>query len=401
MLDVISLVCFVAASLGLLVLVTQVFAVRRHAAEKPRGRTSSPGLSVLKPLCGVDDDLEENIERFAQLDYPEYEVLLGVRNTSDTAYPLAMRAAARWPERMRVVIQNGEPGLNPKVNQLITLGYAARYDILVISDSNVRVDRGYLSELAAEFEDPQVALVTNPIVGVGEQTLGALLDNLHMSTQTAPAMIAAKRVAGMGIVVGKSMALRRDVVEALGGFESLKDILAEDFVTGQRVRRELNGKIAVAHLPVQNVVRQRTVSGFFARYRRWNAIQRWAVPTPLYLCQSLLNPSLLAAFGFAFRCTPTTGGVLAGFVVARALCDWSYGRSLRPAGFELSMLLASPLRDLLLGAAWLSGLFVDEVCWRGTRLRIAAGTRLVPAGSPIPSEPGGDSEPTLSPSTGA
>jgi ceramide glucosyltransferase len=394
MLDVVSLAFFAAASLGLVILALQVFAVLQHAAEKPRARRTSPGLSVLKPLCGVDDDLEENLDHFAQLDYPVYEVLLGVRNTADAAYPLAMKAAARWPERVRVVVQNGEPGLNPKVNQLISLGRAARYDILVISDSNVRVDPGYLSELAAELDDPQVGLVTNPIVGVGEETLGALLDNLHMSTQTAPGMIAAKRLADIDIVVGKSMAVRRDVVEALGGFESLKDILAEDFVTGQRVRHELERKVVVAHLPVLNVVRQRTVSEFFARYRRWSAIQRWAIPTPYYLGQPLLNPSLLAALGFACHRTSTTGGLFAGFVVARALSDWLYGRSLRPAGFKPSLLLAAPLRDLLLGAAWLSGLFVDEVRWRGNRLRITAGTRLVPIEPPMPSEP------RLSPSAG-
>src|SRR5439155_12021378 len=121
------------------------------------------GISILKPLCGLDDDLVANLESFVAIDYAPYEVLLGVRDRHDAAYPIALALARRFPRRVRVVLQRGAPGLNPKVNQLATLARAARYEIVVVSDSNVRVPDGYLDEIAAHLEDPRVGLVTHPI----------------------------------------------------------------------------------------------------------------------------------------------------------------------------------------------------------------------------------------------
>ena len=99
-----------------------------------------PGISILKPLCGVDDDLEANLAQFASLDYPRYEVLLGVKDTRDPAYAVARAAVARWPQVMRLVLQEGEPGLNPKVNQLVTLSSEARYD--AVGDQRLERARG-------------------------------------------------------------------------------------------------------------------------------------------------------------------------------------------------------------------------------------------------------------------
>src|SRR5262249_10520354 len=216
-----------------------LFALRAHLRPAAPVAAIRPGISVLKPLCGVDDDLLANLELFAHLDYPQYEVLLGVKDVRDPAYPVARWAEQLWPAVMRVVVQRGEPGLNPKVNQLITLSDFARYDIFVVSDSNIRVSRNYLSEIAAHFEEPRVGLVTHPLAGAGEQRLGALLDNLYLTTYIGPGVVAAKRLLGKDFVVSKSMALRREDLRALGGFEAVKDVLAEDYVTGRLVVGEL------------------------------------------------------------------------------------------------------------------------------------------------------------------
>src|SRR5205823_5228095 len=154
---------------------------------------------------GLDDELAVNLERFATLRYPNYELLLGVRDARDPAWPLAAAAARRFPARVRVVLQRGEPGLNPKVNQLCTLAAAARHDLLVVSDSNVRVGDDYLWEIAALLDDAAVGLVTHPVVGVGEARLGSLMDNLHLAGSVGAGMIGAKNVAKKDIVVGKSM----------------------------------------------------------------------------------------------------------------------------------------------------------------------------------------------------
>lgn len=367
---------FLAAAIGLAALVAQVVSLRRHLCGVPLVPSHQPGVSILKPLCGVDDGLEESLAGFAALDYASYEVLLGVRSRRDPAWRLACDAARRWPDRFRVLVQRGEPGLNPKVNQLITLARAARHDLLVVSDSNVRVDREYLREIAAHLEDEGVGLVTHAVVGVGEDRLGSLLDHLHLAGSIAPGVVAAKRIAGRDIVVGKSMALRRRDLDALGGFEAVKDVLAEDYVLGLMVGDVLGKRVAIGCRPIENVSARRTVSDFVSRYRRWAVLQRQAVGPVAYCGQLLLNPVLLGA---AALLAERTLAALAGFAATCALktgLDAASARALRPGGFRVAQLAAVPLKDLVFGAAWAYGLVRSDVEWRGNRLHVGRGTRI-------------------------
>jgi ceramide glucosyltransferase len=379
--SVASLALLAAACVGLIALAVQLVQVLRHRREQPLPHSvggARPGISILKPLCGVDDDLEANLARFATLDYPNYEVVLGVKDMRDAAYPVARAAVARWPQVMRLVLQVGEPGLNPKVNQLITLADAARHDVWVISDSNVRVAPGYLDEIAEGFADPEVGCVTHPIGGIGERTLGSLLDNLHLASSAAAGVIAAKRVAGQDIVVGKSMALRREDVESLGGFFSVKDVLAEDFVIGQWVTRKLGKRVVVARTPVFNVSLKKRVGDFFKRYVRWSVIHHTSVATPTYLAQGLLNPAPLALLGALLEPSACSFAAVGFVAVTKALIDVAVFRLLRPEPVSWKAVPAVLLKDALLFVAWCNGLFSRTVDWRGSRLKVLPGTRLVP-----------------------
>ncbi len=376
----IGIALFSLALVGLAIVLAQFIVLRRHLRKEDATPHSCPPISVLKPLCGIDDDLASNIAAFAeQLDYPEYEVLLGVKDRSDPAHRLAESAAARWPGRIRVVLQEGSPGLNPKVNQLVTLARHARHDILVISDSNVLVERDYLDGIAAHLEDPGVGLVTHPVAGVGERSLGALLDNLHLSAGIGAGTVAAKCATGKDLVVGKSMAMRRRDVEALGGFEVFKDVLAEDWLAGKLVPATLGKRVVVARRPVRNVTRDRSVSDFVARYVRWSTMQRFAVGPAVYAMQALLNPLPFAAAGAGFL--RSEGGYLAAIAVCLAKCAVDVSARAALGGGRASFASAAgvPLKDALVGFAWLSGLVRDHVEWRGNRLRVLPGTRLAPA----------------------
>ena len=360
-------------AVGVVVLALQLFAVVRHlGAAEPCAPGRVP-ISILKPLRGIDDDLLENLERFVRLAYPAYEVLLGVKDVSDPAWPVACAFARRHPERVRVILQRGEAGMNPKVNQLVGLARSARHDLLVVSDSNVRVDDGYLEGVAARLADPQVGLVTHPVVGVGERRLGSLLDNLHLLATIGPGVVAAKRLAGEDVVVGKSMALRRADLVALGGFESVKDVLAEDYVMGRRVVAELGKRVALGR-PVANVSRDKAVRDFVDRYRRWAVIHRQSVSLPVYLGEALLQPACFALA--AATLAPALAGVAAALVVAEVVLVAATARCLRPGGMPLASLLAVPLKDVLVGAAWVHGLLTRRVEWRGHLLEVLEGTRL-------------------------
>jgi ceramide glucosyltransferase len=357
----------------------------RRARRMPSRR---PGISILKPLCGVDEALEENLLSFSALEYPRYEVLLGVKDEADAAYPVACRVASRAPERFRVVLQQGTPGLNPKVNQLVTLARQARYDVLLVSDSNARLVSGALNELAAAFEDPRVVCASNPVSGVGHESFGALLDNLHLASSVGAGQLAAKLVAGKDLVVGKSMALRRDALDALGGFGAYADVLAEDYVIGKDVTNKLGKKVAILTSPVLNVAVRRTVASFFQRYVRWSVIHRTAVTLPTYLSQALLNPWPLLVCAAVLDPSSVTLAAGALGLGLKAALDVSAARALRCGSLGARAVAAVAVKDLLLFVAWCNGLVSRSVRWRGNRLRVTSGSRLVrPVGIELDSSP--------------
>lgn len=353
----------------------------RPGARRPTPAALSP-ISILKPLCGVDDQLEANLASFAAIDYPAYEVVLGVRSARDRAFAVARAAARRWPDRVRVVIQRYEEGRNPKVNQLVGLARAARHGLLVISDSNVRVEPRYLAEIAREMADPRVGLVTNPVAGIGERRLGSVLENLHLAGSVGPAIVAAHRL-HREIVVGKSMALWKDDLARLGGFEAVKDVLAEDHILGLWMRRKLGKRVQVARQPVMNVNKDRGVREFWGRYARWSVLQRKLVGAPTYSAQLMLNPVLLALVGLSAAWEKEA---LVAFGVVCALktaIDAASARALRGEGFPLHHLLLVPLKDLLFGAALIQGFLTDQVVWRGHLLRVQRGTHLAAEGEEV------------------
>jgi ceramide glucosyltransferase len=384
---IVAAILWSLAGVGLLALLAQRVCVAVHLSRKIASPRRRPGISILKPLCGADDGLEENLERFATLDYPRFELLLGVKDTADAAWPIACAAAKRHPRRVRVVLQRGVFGLNPKVNQLATLEREARYDVLLVSDSNTRPPAGYLWELAALFDDPRVACVTHPVSGTGHASLGALLDNLHLASAIGPGQIGARVLAGRDLVVGKSMALTRSALDGLGGFAAFANHLAEDYVIGQ----QLAGRIALATLPILNIATARSVTSFWARYARWGVIHRTAVTLPTSLAQALLNPWPLALAAFAVHPTALTAALCLWTLAVKAALDVSSARALG-CDVGLEAMLAVPLKDVMLFAAWAQGLFRRTVDWRGNRLRVGPGSKLVlgdaldPAAMGIPND---------------
>jgi len=369
-----------AAALGLLVAWGQLAALWRHLRRPHRVPVRRPAISILKPLCGLDDRLAGNLISFANLPYPDYEVVLGVRSTKDPAYPLAWLAARRWPRRFRIALQQDDVGLNPKVNQLCTLAREARHDVLVISDSNTRVGRDYLDDIAAHLEDPAVGLVTHPLAGDGEADAdarpGAAADNLHLTGVITPGVVAAKLLADKDYVIGKSMALRRADLRALGGFESVKNVLAEDFVLGRAVADRLGKRVALGRSVVRCISVRRELGGFARRYARWNVMQHQCAGLLAYVGLLLENPTLLATSAAVIEPGLPTLALLAGCAASRMGTDTLAGRLLRGRGFRLRALLAGGAKDLLSGAAWVYGLVSRSIVWRSNRLVVLSGSRL-------------------------
>jgi ceramide glucosyltransferase len=390
-LSIITVLSSWAAIGGLSMSLVHLLLVRRHLRGPVPTPAIRPPISILKPLCGLDDRLLQNLATFAELPYPDYEVLLGVRDMSDAAYETAIAVTRRWPRRFRVVVQSGEPGLNPKVNQLMTLVRAARNEVVVISDSNTRVPPGYLDEIAAYLQDPGVGLVTHPIAGEGDEQcgarLGAALDNMHLSGGITPGLTAAKLLCGKDYVVGKSMAMRCADLRAIGGFGVVKDVLAEDFVLGRLIPEKLGKRVVLARSVVRCVSVRRSVRAFVKRYARWSVMQRQCAGTAAYWGLLLLNPVLLATLALALRPSALLAAVWLACAAGRIALDGAAGRALRGRTFAPWALAWAPCKDLLVAGAWLYGLTNRTIEWRSHRLTVLRGSVLSPELPRLPLRP--------------
>lgn len=368
-----------AIALGLLygLVALAVFVVERVASGRVKMRaTDLPPVTVFKPLKGVDDQLPENLQSFFELDYPQYELIFGVEDKNDPALAIVRKLAQEYPGvRCQIVVSRDSVGLNPKVNNLHNMYPYARYDHFVISDSNVRVDRAYLRDVVGHLSANGVGLVTSVIRARGAASLGAALENIHLNSFIATSVIAAKRLIGMPIAIGKSMCLRRDTLERLGGFVMLANHLAEDHILSQGVR-SLGLEVRISLHPVNSICRSWNTVKFANRHLRWATIRRHASPGTYYT-EILSNPIFLALIYWVWQREMTAFLVVLGVCALKTILDMGAALALG-AGRSWFHYFLIPLKDVVIAALWFVPFVRRTVDWRGNRMLIAADTKLNP-----------------------
>ena len=328
-------------------------------------------ISVLKPLCGADDALLSNLESFFELDHPNYELIFGVQGADDPAIEVVRQLQEKYPHtNSRLVVHNGGRALNPKVSNLRAMLEDGSADVLIVSDSNVAVRPDYLTAMQAELAQAGTGLVTSPIVGVGERSLGAVMENLHLAG-TIAGSVCASRLLNRTLVVGKSMMFRRSVFERLGGFGAVSNLLAEDYIIG-RMFHQAGYQVRLCPLPILNVVQDASVGAFAKRHLRWTMLRTRLKPL-IYPFEILANPMTMAL------ATPWLGmgawPLILGACLSMARDGLSLLRLRGPRGMW-AVLPVSPLKDLITLGVWALAPFRRHVGWRGNRLRLSAGTWL-------------------------
>ncbi|WP_282420995.1 glycosyltransferase [Polyangium sp. 15x6] len=356
--------------------VASQWAALRILGRAPSRERPTPPITILKPLKGVDDGLRENLLSFASQKYPTYEVLLGAEDAEDPALAVAREVMARVPHApFRIIHCPRRTGMNPKVSILEALAARARHEHVLISDSNVRVGPGYLGAMAAELADPRVGLVTSVIVGTGEGSLGAALENLHLNSFIVRSTLSANVFLGHACVIGKSMLLRLGDLAAVGGFASVRDVLAEDYLLGKAFQ-EAGFRVALSTEPVRTVNERWRLDRFVSRHIRWTQMRR-RVHLGSYLIEPLFNPvplllvlSLVAGGALAWA-------ALLGLALKMAL-DVALWSRMRGEGMSWRCAFLVPFKDVLATWTWVVGGLRRTVDWRGNRMRIGEGTRLEP-----------------------
>jgi ceramide glucosyltransferase len=371
-----------AAMIGLF---ARAMLARRRSAAPARRTEPLARVTIFKPLAGSDDDLEENLESFARIEYPSFEILLGVADRADPAFGVARRFLAGHPGLdVRIVVTDPQAALNPKVAQLVGLAEVARGVVWVISDSNVRVQPGYLVSMVEPLADERVGIVTSLFSGVGEQSMGGALENLQICAATAPAIAAMASVTRRSFTVGKSMALRRVDLDRIGGFASVGGVLAEDHLLGRRLAAA-GFETRLSREVVENWNVRCSVGRTLERHTRWAKLRRSLTPFG-FSVEPMLTPIAIASAGALMAPTKVMAVALAAVMAAQMGCALLAVRLLRGRVIWWHGPLEI-VRSYVALFCWVRACSSRRISWRGHAFRLLRGSAIVPVPSSTPGSP--------------
>jgi len=331
---------------------------------------SSPGITILKPLAGDDPGLADRLRSFCRQQYPDFEVIFGARDPGDPALETARRVASEFPGLARVARDDAAPRFaNPKVDTLATMIGRATRPILAIVDDDMRVGPGYLRALAAPFADPAVGAATCPYRGAAGAGLASVFGAMGNHDHFAPAVLVARRLGPLRYCFGSTMAVRAEVLTAVGGLAALGSQLADDAVLGELVARA-GRRVELVPYVVENVCTDDTFGELWRHELRWARTNR--VLRPLKYAGLLVTfPSELALAWLALaphrdRAAPALA--LAAAVALRfattAAVRHAFGGE-RRVRWELV-----PLREALSFAVWACAYLGRDVAWDGEHFEL-------------------------------
>jgi ceramide glucosyltransferase len=327
-------------------------------------------VSLLKPIYGLDREAYQSYSSFCVQDYPDYEILFCVSEEQDPATPVIRKLIEDFPNRaIRLLVGSDPLGVSDKMNKLCRLSREARHDIVIVSDSDVRVDPGYLHAVAAPFQDPQVGAVTCLYRGVTDGSIAADLEAVGNSTDFAAGVLVAWLFSDLNFMLGATMAVRKSSLAEIGGFESLVDYFSDDYELGNRIAGKGYRIDLIAH-PVAIVYPHQTLQDAFRHQLRWNLSIRFSRPAGhlgLLFTQGL--PLAILAAIFAPSATPALA-ILGAYIVLRAASAWTIGvQGMKDANLSGKMELLV-LRDAFAFIVWLVSFFPQRIFWRGKQFRV-------------------------------
>jgi ceramide glucosyltransferase len=348
--------------------------LRERQAPAETLASSLPPVSILKPLKGIDPEIYQSFRSHCLQDYPEYEIIFGVSEPDDPAIESVKQLQGEFPERqIRLIVCPKILGANVKVSNLIQMLPEARYQHLIVNDSDIRVEAHYLLEVVAPLADPRAGMVTCLYRGVAAPTLGSRLESLGISTDFCASVLAAWQLeGGIRFGLGSTLAFRRADLNKIGGFDSFVDYLADDYELGKRIAA-LGLKVKLSQVVVETFLPSYRLRDFFAHQLRWARGVRDARAGG-YL-------GLIFTFGlfWSLLALAASRGALwawAGLAVTlflRLAVALLVGGSVLEDRQVVHNAWLIPLRDLIAVAVWIASLGGHTVIWRGGRFRLKDG----------------------------
>ena len=372
---VIACTASMAAIFYVLWAVWAVHAFRRKPAAEATFRQP---VTILKPICGLDPGLYGNLRSFCEQDYPDYQVIFGVRDAGDPAIAVIERVIADFPGRdLRLVIDERVIGTNLKVSNLANMMAQAKHDILVIADSDMRVGRNYLKAVTAPFEDARTGAVTCLYKGSPVGGLPSILGSLFINDWFVPSVLVALTFQPLRFCFGATMAVRRSALDEIGGFAALATHIADDYMLGKLVS-DRGHKVELAPYMVENLVLEPDMKTLMRHELRWARTVRSVQPAgyafsfltqaiPLGLLAALISG--LSSLGL---------GLLALAIVVRIVLHYAVRSAFGIRGDGAPWVV--PMRDLLGFAVWIGSFFGRDVHWREQTFLLEADGQLAMKG---------------------
>jgi ceramide glucosyltransferase len=368
-------------STGFLVLiVAAAVRFRRRQKEELKLQAQFPAATLLKPVCGAEPELEANLASFFEQDYPNFEIIFGARDDKDPAIEVARRISARYPRVPVKFVFSGEPQWpNAKVWSLHHMYAAAANEYLVVSDSDVRVSPDYLREVVRPLLDPKIGLVTCVYRGGPARTIWSKLEALGMSVEMTAGVIVADLVEGMKFSLGPTMAMRKDSLDATGGFPALAYYCADDFVLGQEMdrlgRTVVLSTHVIEHLPYYHSFKDAV--GHQVRWMRSTRFSRPAGHLGTVLTFAMPFGVLGLAAGMVSGHWAIGTGIFAWAALNRIVMSIAAGWSVVRDPYALRNAWLYPLRDLMGFCWWCASYFGSEIVWRDGRYQLQKQGRMV------------------------
>ncbi len=336
----------------------------------PHGASGSvlPTMSVLKPLYGLEPELEENLATFCEQDYPSYEVFFAVRDPADPAAEIARRVIEAHPSCTASVVTGGGAQLrNPKIANLSAALPSTKGEIIVIADSDMRANREYLRGVAAPFADERVGAVTAIYAARSIGSLASWLGAMYVNEQFVPSVLVATLLQPLRFAFGATMAVRRSVLTEIGGVTAIGGTIADDYTLGRLVSAH-GYRVALAGTIPQTLISETSVRDLLTREIRWARTIRSVRPAG-YVGSVVTFPLVFAVFDLLFLPGVMLGAaLLIASLTARVALDVLAHRMLRVPDQARPWLV--PLRELLSLVVWAAGLFGSGALWRRRNLAV-------------------------------
>lgn len=356
--------------------------LRKLRSLPPLDRSFAPPVSILKPVRGVDRGAYENFASMCNLDYPTYEIIFAIGEADDPVIPLIEKLQREFPATsIRLIVGVEQLGISRKTNNLCRLVNEARYDLFVINDSDVRVENDYLREVVAPFVDPNIGMVTSFFRGLASGSFFANLDAVGAPTESFPNTLIAQKHGRIDFALGWTMAITRERLAEIGGFESLVNHHSDDFSLGNEVAKK-GHRIELTRKPVWMVFPDETLSDFLKHEMRWSILLK-NLRFGGYL-------SMFMTFGFAWTLlvamiVPSWQIAVAYvllYLVLRLSVAWLVGVGVNRDPVVHRNLWLVPIRDALNLCVYIASFFSNTVHWRGSEYRVR-GAFLVPLARPL------------------